>query len=606
MAEAVESALAERQHLIVEAGTGTGKTLAYLVPAILSGKRVIVSTGTKNLQEQLFFKDLPFLQSLFDRPLAVCYMKGRANYLCRQKLYDAEREPVLGGFEEVRDFKLIRDWEPKTQTGDRSELRELPEASGAWWKLDARSDLCSGQKCQQFDRCFITEMHRRAAQSDIIIVNHHLFFADLAVREQPFAGILPDYSAVVFDEAHEIEDVAGQYFGMSASNLQIQELIKDTSSISRQKSFATPELDRGLIHLGDRAEEFFALFPQEGRQGFRDHESFLARHEDFYNELLYALEALSTRLELVEGAIDFTLPLVRRARLIQQALRFWMESRDPAFVYWTERRGRGFYLQATPIDVSQTLATHLMERVESVILTSATLAVAGNFEYTQTRLGLQNARTLRIESHYDYPEQSLLYVPPHLPDPRQPDFASRAADEIERILEASRGRAFVLFTSYRQMRQVWELLRSRLDYPLLLQGEAPRTALLESFRGTPGAVLFATSSFWQGVDVQGEQLSCVIIDRLPFAVPTDPVIAARVDAIRQSGGNAFYEYQIPQAALALKQGFGRLIRSVSDRGVLALLDNRITRLPYGRVFLESLPAYRFTAKLEDVRHFFYV
>lgn len=606
MAEAVEAALRDKQHLVVEAGTGTGKTLAYLVPSILCGKRIIISTGTKNLQEQLFFKDLPFLQRLFETPLSVCYMKGRANYLCRQKLYDAEREPVLHGLEEAKDYQMIREWESATETGDRSELRLLPENSSAWWKLDARSDLCAGQKCKQFERCFITAMHRRALASDIIIVNHHLFFADLAMRDQPFAAILPEYSAVIFDEAHEIEDVAGQYFGISVSNLQIQELIKDTAAISRQKMFATPELDRALVHLGDRTEAFFGLFPQDGRQAFSDHERFLSEHEETYGELLFSLDALCARLELVQSAIDYTLPLVRRAKLIAQALRFWTEGKDPGCVYWMERRGRGYYLQATPIDVSQVLASRLMERTDSVILTSATLTVAGAFEYTQNRLGLQNARTALIESQYDYKKQVLLYVPPHLPDPRKPEFARNAADEIEWIVEASRGRAFVLFTSYQQMRQIYELLRRRLDYPLLLQGDAPRTALIETFRETPGAVLFGTSSFWQGVDVQGEQLSCVIIDRLPFAVPTDPIIAARADAITQSGGNAFYEYQIPQAALALKQGFGRLIRATSDRGVLALLDNRIIKLNYGKIFFDSLPPYRLTNKLGDVQQFFHV
>ena len=604
MAEAVASALQERRHLIVEAGTGTGKTLAYLVPSILSGKRVVISTGTKTLQEQLYFKDLPFLQSLFSQPIRACYMKGRTNYLCRQKVYDAEREPVLTGLEEGREFRIIREWEGVTETGDRSELREVPDNSSAWWKLDARSDNCAGQKCTQFERCFITAMHQRALESDIIIVNHHLFFADLAVRDQPFGGIIPDYAAVIFDEAHEIEDVAGQYFGLSVGNLQVQELIKDTAAVARRKFFSTPDLDRGLIQLGDRSEEFFRLFPQEGRQGFRDHEGFLARHEDEYREVLLALDVLSAKLELVQGPVEDTLPLVRRARLIQQALRYWMECPDAANVYWVERRGRGLYLQSTPIDVSKTLARELFDKVESVILTSATLAVAGEFDYTQTRLGLQNARTLRIESQYDYATQVMLYVPPQLPDPRQPDFASRASDVIEQVLEASRGRAFVLFTSYQQMRQVYELLKGRLDHPLLLQGEAPRTALVDTFRATPGAVLFGTSSFWQGIDVQGEQLSCVIIDRLPFAVPSDPVIAARVEAIRQNGGNAFYDYQVPQAALALKQGFGRLIRGTTDRGVLVLLDNRITRLPYGRVFFESLPPYRLTGKLEDIQKFF--
>jgi ATP-dependent DNA helicase DinG len=606
MAQAVESAIAERRHLIVEAGTGTGKTLAYLVPSILSGKRVVISTGTKNLQEQLYFKDLPFLQSLFDQPLSVCYMKGRSNYVCRQKVYDAERDPVLSGLDEIGDFRLIQDWERVTETGDRSELRELPEKSSAWAKLDARSDLCTGQKCKQFDRCFITEMHRRGLQSDIIIVNHHLFFADLAVRDQAFGGILPEYSAVIFDEAHEIEDVAGQYFGMSVSNTQIQELIKDTAAISRAKLFATPELDRSLIHLSDRTEDFFGLFPQEGRQGFRDHDSFLEEHEDAYRELLLALDGLCIRLELTERVLEDILPLVRRGRLIQRALRFWMECADKTYVYWTERRGRSLYLQATPIDVSKALAAHLMDRVDSVILTSATLAVAGSFDYAQSRLGLESARTLQLESQYDYAKQVLLYVPSFLPDPRHPEFTQTAAQEIERILGASRGRAFVLFTSYQQMRQIYQLLKSRLEHTMLLQGDAPRTALLNAFRETPGAVLFGTSSFWQGVDVQGDQLSCVIIDRLPFAVPTDPVIAARIDAVRENGGNAFYEYQIPQAALSLKQGFGRLIRGTGDRGVLALLDNRITKLPYGRVFFDSLPAYRFTTRFENVQEFFNV
>ena len=604
MAKAVETALSNREHLLIEAGTGTGKTLAYLVPSLLSGKRIVISTGTKNLQEQLFFKDVAFLQTLFDHPLRVCYMKGRANYVCRQKVYDAESEPVLAGLEEIRDFDSIREWEQTTGTGDRSELKLLPETSTLWTKLDARGERCSGQKCIQFDRCFITAMHRQAAASDIIIVNHHLFFADLAVRDA-FGSLLPDYDAVVFDEAHEIEDIAGQYFGMSVSNLQVQYLVRDIADVSRRKLFATAELDRGLIHLNESGEHFFGLFAgPEGRQAFREQEAFLQRNEATYRELLFSLDAVVARLELEEGVIDATLPLVRRARLISQGLRFWLEQTSSDFVYWTERRLRGIYLQAIPVDISQTLQARLFDKVPAAVMTSATLTVAGTFDYTQARLGIPHVRTLQVESQYDYGKQVLFYVPRQLPDPRDRDFTERAAGEVVRLLRASCGRAFVLFTSFAQMRQIYRIVKEELEFPLFLQGEAPKNALLEAFRKAPGGVLFGTSSFWQGVDVQGEQLSCVIVDRLPFAVPSDPVIAARSEDIRKSGGDPFYEYQIPQAALTLKQGFGRLIRSATDRGVLALLDNRVVKRPYGKVFFDSLPTYRFTSEIGDVQKFF--
>ena len=606
MAEAVESALKDKRHLIVEAGTGTGKTLAYLVPALLSGKRIVVSTGTKNLQEQLFLKDVPFLQQHFSRPLRVCYMKGRSNYACRQKIYEMDKDPVLSGLEEVADFHIIREWEKTTEFGDRAEIKTLPEGSQAWNKVDARSDLCTGQKCPNFERCFITSMHQRAVESDIIIVNHHLFFADLSLRDdQHEGGILPEYHAVVFDEAHEIEDVAGQYFGVSISNYRFQELRRDIAVIGRMKQFGTPELDHVLERLDELAGAFFALFGEGDRRiAFQNRESFREENLDIYSDLLAALELVHSHLKVLKNPPDEVGPLVRRTSELSLGLRFVMEEDDERFVFWLERRGRGVFLQATPIEVASILTQRLFANVDTVILTSATLAVGGNFQYAQGRLGLENPRSLVVPGHFDYRKQVLLYVPQHLPDPRDQAFSSAAAGEVLKILSHSRGRAFVLFTSYQQMRLVYDRVSLDIEYPTLMQGTGPRTALLEEFRATPHAVLFATSSFWQGVDVPGEQLSCVIIDKLPFAVPNDPVVNARIESIRRAGGNPFYEYQIPQAAIALKQGFGRLIRGRSDRGVLVLLDNRITRQRYGQVFFDSLPPYGFTTRLRDVEKFF--
>jgi len=559
MAEAVESALADKRHLIVEAGTGTGKTLAYLVPALLSGKRIVVSTGTKNLQEQLYFKDVPFLQQHFSRPLKVCYMKGRNNYACRQKIYDAENQAVLTGLEEITDFEIIREWEKTTEIGDRAEIKNLPESSTVWAKLDARTDMCTGQKCPNYERCFITLMHQRATESDIIIVNHHLFFADLSLRdENQEGGILPEYHAVVFDEAHEIEDVAGQYFGVSVSNYRFQELRRDIAAVSRMKKFGSPELDRVLDRLDELTVRFFGLFGEaERRVAFAGRDGFREANEDIYSDVLAALDLAGSHLKLQKNPPEEVAPLVRRALELSQGLRFVMEEDDENFVFWLEKRGRGCFLQATPIDVSPIVAERLFRKVDTVVLTSATLAVAGGFDYTEKRLGVEHARSLIVPGHFDYQKQALLYVPQRLPEPRNPAFTKEAAEEVMRILKHSRGRAFVLFTSYQQMRLVHEKVSLEIEYPTLLQGTGPRRALLEEFRSTPNCVLFATSSFWQGVDVPGEQLSCVIIDKLPFAVPNDPVVSARIENIRRAGGNPFYEYQIPQAAIALKQGFGR-------------------------------------------------
>jgi ATP-dependent DNA helicase DinG len=642
MAQAVEQALEEKRHLIVEAGTGTGKTLAYLMPVIRSGKRVIISTGTKNLQEQLFYKDVPFLeQAVFGAgatngkspiKLSVCYMKGRNNYLCRKKLYDLTDQPVLSGLDEI-EYRAIAAWEKTTQTGDRAELAELPEASLLWHKLDARSEACIGQKCSQWERCFITEMHRRAMESDIIIVNHHLFFADLAIKLQaegaPDAGILPEAAAVIFDEAHELEDVAGNYFGISVSNLQVEDLARDVEASLQHNRMMSASLSGAIGSLRERSQFFFSLLPSgDGRFAFETRREFLEENGDEFLALNRALTRLAGGLEGLSPKPEEFFNFVRRAQEIQVQLKFAMESEDRNTVFWIERRGgRGranspqrhrdpgkanegslgrnnVFLQATPIDVGPILRECLWSKLDCAVLTSATLAVGGGFDYVRQRLGMEHARESVLPSHFDYESQALFYVPPDLPDPRAPHFVAQAAERIRKLLEITRGRAFVLFTSYAQMNEIHQRLLGVLEFPVLRQGDAPKSALLEEFRLTPNAVLFATSSFWQGVDVQGEQLSCVIIDRLPFAVPSDPVVAARVKAIDADGGNAFFQYQVPAAVIALKQGFGRLIRSLHDRGLLCLLDNRILKKQYGRLFMESLPNYRKTTEIRVVEEFF--
>jgi ATP-dependent DNA helicase DinG len=606
MAELVEAAFQEKRHLIVEAGTGTGKTLAYLIPAIRSGRRVVISTATKSLQEQLFEKDIPFLQKYFAPKLKVAVMKGRGNFLCREKVYRMGNQPVLKGLDELDWFQQIRDWEKVTATGDRAELNFLPDDSELWQRLDARRDACTGAKCPEFNRCFLTAMHQRAAEADLIIVNHHLFFADLALKQDDFGSVLPEYGAVVFDEAHEIEDVASEYFGRQVSNYRFEELARDAELAVRITRSGDAALLKHIARTRERARSFFEAFPaRDGRFPFdkTQRAGFLEQNREAYDALVNALKSLEAEIASLAAKPEELLNIARRAMELRGELKFLFESSEGNYVYWFERRNKGTFVAATPIDVSALLREHLFEPFETIILTSATLAVEGRFQYLKQRLGVDLASERVLPSEFDFGDQALFYVPATLPDVRDPAFPERAAQEITKLLEISEGRAFCLFTSYAQMNDLYERVRTRVRFPLLIQGSAPRSALLEKFRTTENAVLFATSSFWQGVDVRGEQLSCVIVDKLPFAVPSDPIVAARVKALQEDGRNAFAEYQVPEAVLALKQGFGRLIRSRTDRGVLAILDNRIQRMQYGKIFMESLPAYATTRDIAAVERF---
>jgi ATP-dependent DNA helicase DinG len=613
MAEAVAEAIDKRHHLCVEAGTGTGKTLAYLLPGIYSGKRIIVSTGTKNLQEQLFFKDIPFLEKALKRKLSACYVKGRSNYLCLKKLSEVDSQGYLFTPYDGDYLKAIRSWARKTETGDRAELKDLPEDMILWHHLDARRETCTGQKCRDFDSCFVTRVRQRAMESDIVIVNHHLFFADLALRQGDFGAVLPDYSVAIFDEAHELEEVATQYFGIMVSNFRLEELVRDAEKALGELGEPSDYLEGQLAKLGKCSNEFFVKFKQkEGRYSMRELGHGLAVRRgpaaddtlgDAYRALVSQLVVVHAGLEGLTNQADAIESATRRSAEIRGELAAVFEAGSTESVYWYECRGRGTFLWASPIHVSPILKDRLFEKVDTVVLTSATLSTGGNFSFIRSRLGLAESEELMLGSHFDFRSQAILYVPKDIPEPREEGWVRHACLELEKILEASRGRAFVLFTSHAQMQQVHRSLQGRLSFPMLLQGEMSKAGLLESFRSTPHAVLFATSSFWQGVDVQGEQLSCVVIDKLPFSVPSDPVVAARIRHLNESGGNAFYEYQIPEAVILLKQGFGRLIRSSSDRGILALLDKRVITKSYGRTFMASLPPAPITHRMEDLRNF---
>jgi ATP-dependent DNA helicase DinG len=644
MASAVADCIEQGGTLVAEAGTGTGKTLAYLIPAILSRQRVLVSTGTKNLQEQIFFKDLPSLREALNIPFSATLMKGRSNYLCLHR-FEMYRDGVEGNTSaggrliESGDrvmLPVIDQWAKRTATGDRAELRDLPEDLPLWKDIAADAETCLGSECPRYGDCFVTLVRQRAAESDVVIVNHHLLCADAAVRKSAYGEVIPSCATLVVDEAHQLEDVATQYFGIAVSNYRIDDLIRDAErSVAGLEGPRRNEGYQAITRVAERSQMFFSALSMARMHGGVPAEALrakagpetkarytaelLADHFEDGSMLIGALEGLEACLTLAAGlkgprrrseeesaaaSDEALLTLARRAGELHRDLRFLIRAADADFVYYLEIRGRGTFLRASPIDVSRIAKEALFDRMRTTVLTSATLAVDGSFEYVKGRLGIRDAAEVRVPSEFDYARQALLYLPRRMPSPKAPTFSAAAAREVIEILKRSRGRAFVLFTSYAMLRAVQQFVEMSLPFPILAQGTAPRSMLLEQFRSTPNAVLLATSSFWQGVDVVGEALSCVIIDKLPFASPGDPITAARIESINARGGDAFADYQVPLAILALQQGLGRLIRHRTDRGVLAILDPRLRTMGYGRRFLESLPPAPLTQDLAAVERFF--
>jgi ATP-dependent DNA helicase DinG len=626
MASAVAAVIDEGGTLLAEAGTGTGKTLAYLIPAILSRQRVLVSTGTKNLQEQVFFKDLPWLRESLGVPFTATLMKGRTNYLCLHR-WENYRDAVEGNtgtngrLIDVGDHVLlpvIQEWAARTKTGDRAELRDLPEDLPLWREISADADSCLGTECPRYGDCYLTSMRQRAAESDVVIVNHHLLCADASVRQSAYGEVVPSCPTLVVDEAHQLEDVATQYFGVAFSNFRVDALVHDAGRLLPTVPLEIERLEeasRALSHIADRSAVFFAALSLA-----RATNSSTDARVRYTSEAMAACTEeglmLATAFDELERALDKRPPgadeeldeavasIVRRARDLRQDLRFLLRADDESFVFYLEHRGLGTFLRASPVDVSRIIRDALFDRFRTVVLTSATLAVENRFDYIKGRLGISESDELQVPSEFDYRQQALLYLPRRMPPPKSPAFAEAVARETIALLTRSRGRAFVLFTSYRILRSVQPIVEMALPYPILVQGTAPRSALIDEFRSTPNAVLLATSSFWQGVDVVGESLSCVVIDKLPFASPGDPVTSARIDSINARGGDAFSEYQVPLAILSLQQGLGRLIRHRSDRGVLAILDPRLATAGYGRRFLASLPPAPVTRDLAAVDRFF--
>ncbi len=618
MAAAVLKSVIDSSVLLVEAGTGTGKTLAYLTPALYAGERVVISTGTKALQEQLMHKDLPVLARQFDIEAAL--MKGRSNYLCWKRYHEFEQEPLFKRRSEINHHERIRKWAAETKTGDRAEIKGLPDDYSPWREITSTGEQCVGQKCGYFDECFVTRMRGLAQRADIIVVNHHLFFADLAIRESAPSAILPDYKLVIFDEAHGLPVTAAEYFGVQVSTFRLRDLSGDIRRMERVGSVKVDDL-RATLKALDLAEtavtNVFSVVAEygmalgEGGRFSLERVLGKSRVMEEAERATGALGELAATLKSLARQEESIASLVDRAVSFRDDLSMIANREDEDRVYWAESRGRAVLMRASPVELEPVLGPALYEKKMAMVFTSATMAVRSGekwrFDHFRREMGLSDpGRKVEerwLASSYDWSKQAMLYIPAHLPEPTSEEFILEASREMLRILRISRGRAFLLFTSYRNLEAAYELLAPHIEHRVLRQGDGPKSELLEEFRADEHSVLFGTQSFWEGVDVAGRSLSCVIVDKLPFSSPTDPLTQARISRIRESGGNPFMDFQLPAAVIALKQGLGRLIRSRDDFGILAVLDSRIHKKRYGKTFLDSLPPAPVTASLKDLAGF---
>jgi len=604
MARTIATALNERQVLVTEAGTGTGKTLAYLVPTLLSGKKIIISTATKTLQEQLFQRDIPLVRSALSLSLPYAMLKGRSNYLCPYRLLLAEQTGVAQSPRYAKDFHRIKSWAQRTHSGDIGEIDNVAENSSVWYQVTSTTDNCLGQECPEISNCHVLKARRRAQEAELLIINHHLLFSDMMLKEEGFGELLPSADGFILDEAHQLPEIAGRFFGTAISGHQFSELARDVVKEFHLVARDTPALADAAAELEKLTRDFRLALGGAGQRAAWQTVCPSASVQEQLASLQERLQQLQTVLKDSAVRGKGLENCWQRSMNLEAGLRRFSTVEDGEEIRWYETSKRSFVLHATPMDIATTFRDCMARYRSAWVFTSATLAVGEHFEHFTNRLGIVDAVTARWESPFDYRRNALLYLPEALPQPATEDYTRAVVEAVVPVLKASRGRAFLLFTSHRALQQAAVLLARLLEYPLLVQGQAPRSELLQQFRSLQHAVLLGAGSFWEGVDVRGPKLSCVIIDKLPFASPDDPVFQARAAALRQQGGNPFSSFQLPAAVISLKQGVGRLIRDVHDRGVLVLCDPRLLSRSYGKVFLNNLPEMNNTHSMDDVARFF--